>query len=66
MAVILYHLQTIPGADHASSDGILSPCGVHRQVPAPPTSRLVRGLALWVGATILARSSCQNAVLGVL
>ncbi len=26
----------------------------------------VRGLALWVGATILARSSCQNAVLGAL
>ncbi len=26
----------------------------------------VQGLALWVGATILARSSCQNAVLGAL
>ncbi len=26
----------------------------------------VKGLALWVGATILARSSCQNAVLGAL
>ena len=26
----------------------------------------VKGLALWVGATILARSGCQNAVLGVL
>ena len=26
----------------------------------------VRGLALWVGATILARSGCQNAVLGAL
>ena len=26
----------------------------------------VQGLALWVGATILARSGCQNAVLGVL
>ena len=26
----------------------------------------VRGLALWVGATILARSSCQSAVLGAL
>ncbi len=26
----------------------------------------VRGLALWVGATLLARSGCQNAVLGAL
>ena len=25
-----------------------------------------RGLALWVGATVMARSGCQNAVLGVL
>ena len=26
----------------------------------------IKGLALWVGGTILARSSCQNAVLGAL
>ncbi len=26
----------------------------------------VKGLALWVGATVIARSSCQNAVLGAL
>ncbi len=40
---------------------------MHRQAPAPhlrPSQ--VRGLALWVGVTILARSRCRNAVLGAL
>ena len=49
----------LPTAFHPLHDQI------QRHLPHLRPARM-RGLALWVGATILARSGCQNAVLGAL
>ena len=50
------HLR-LPAAFHSRTDCIT------RHLPNLRSSQ-VKGLALWVGATILARSDCQHAVLG--